>query len=200
MPDSPAAEKPSSHSQRKAPPAPSRWPLIVVAVVALAALGVSLWVLLKPPTTDSGAVLAAPRYTDAERTAAKAKICSAFGIVRTGVSQNTNLAPPGGPEDVTGTLAVAANARLSLYGGGQYLLSRLDPATAPELADAVRGFANNLIDIGANAIAGVSNTDPLRGHVYAMRTARTASSKDCVGRPELALSIDSTCGQGSGPD
>jgi hypothetical protein len=80
--------------------------------------------------------------------------------VRNGVSQNTNLAPPGGPEDVTGTLAVAANARLSLYGGGQYLLERLDPATAPELADKVRAFANNLIDVGANAIGGIPNTDP----------------------------------------
>jgi len=64
---------------------------------------------------------------------------------------------------VTGTLAVAANARLSWFDGGQYLLCRLDPATAPQLADAVRGFANNLIDIGANAIAGVSNTDPALG-------------------------------------
>jgi hypothetical protein len=155
-------------------------------------------VLLKPPATNNGTVLAAPRYTDAERTAAKAKICSAFGIVRTGVSQNTNLAPPGGPEDVTGTLAVAANARLSLYGGGQYLLSRLDPATAPELGDAVRGFANNLIDIGANAIASIPNTDPAQGDVFARRTVRTAPSKDCVSKTDTASSSNLRVGQGSG--
>jgi hypothetical protein len=34
------------------------------------------------------------------------------------------------------------NARISLYDGGQYLLARLDPATPPELADAVKKFAN----------------------------------------------------------
>lgn len=78
----------------------------------------------------------------------------------TGVTQNTNLQAPGGPEDAVGNLAIAANARLSLYDGGQYLLARLDPATPPELADAVRTFANNLMDIGAAATAGALNTDP----------------------------------------
>jgi hypothetical protein len=31
------------------------------------------------------------------------------------------------------------------------------------LGDADRGVANNLIDIGANAIAGIPNTDPAQG-------------------------------------
>jgi hypothetical protein len=83
-----------------------------------------------------------------------------FGTVRNGVSQNTNLQAPGGPEDVVGNLAVAANARLALFEGGQYLLARVEPATPPELADAVRSFANNLMDIGAAATAGALNTDP----------------------------------------
>jgi hypothetical protein len=157
MSESHGADRPSSHSQRRAPSPPSRWPLLIVAVVAVAALAVALWVLLRPPPA---ATSVAPTYTDAQRADAKARLCAAFATVRTGVSQNTNLSPPGGPDDVTGTLAVAANARLSLYGGGQYLLSRIDPATAPALADAVRGFANNLIDIGANAIAGVPNSEP----------------------------------------
>jgi hypothetical protein len=81
-------------------------------------------------------------------------------VVRKGVSLNTNLQPPGGPEDVTGTLAVAANARVSLYDGGQYLLARLDPATPPELADAVTKFANLLMDIGAAATSGAQNSQP----------------------------------------
>jgi hypothetical protein len=76
------------------------------------------------------------------------------------VSLNTNLQPPGGPEDVTGSLAVAANARISLYSGGEYLLARLDPATSPELADAAKKFGNLLMDIGAAATAGQQNTEP----------------------------------------
>ena len=87
-------------------------------------------------------------------------MCGAFDLVRRGVSRNTNVAVPGGPEDVTGTLAVAANARISLYDGGQYLLARLDPATPTELGDAVRGFANTLMDIGAAATAGALDNDP----------------------------------------
>ena len=50
---------------------------------------------------------------------------------------------------------LAANARLSLYDGGQYLLARLDPATLPELSDAVKKFSNLLMDIGASATAGM---------------------------------------------
>lgn len=68
--------------------------------------------------------------------------------------------PAGGAGDVTGAQAVAANARVSLYDGGQYLLARLDPATPEDLAAKVREFAENLMDIGANATAGVTNDDP----------------------------------------
>ena len=57
-------------------------------------------------------------------------------------------------------MAVAANARLSLYDGGQYLLARLEPGTPQDLADAVRKFANNLMDIGARSTSGIPNSDP----------------------------------------
>ena len=77
-----------------------------------------------------------------------------------GVKLNTSIPVPGGPEDVVGTLAVGANARLSAYVGGLYLLDRLDAATPEELADGVRGFANLLTDIGATATAGASDSDP----------------------------------------
>jgi hypothetical protein len=56
--------------------------------------------------------------------------------------------------------AVSANARLALFGGGQYLLNQLDSATPKELADPVRSFANNLKDIGMNALADVQSSDP----------------------------------------
>lgn len=48
---------------------------------------------------------------------------------------NTNQANPV-PGDPTGDLAVAANARLALYSGGDYLLRRLtaEPATPASCA------------------------------------------------------------------
>ncbi|MCG5432098.1 hypothetical protein LV457_07305 [Mycobacterium sp. MYCO198283] len=123
-------------------------------VVAVAALAVAGWALARTYRDP------APAYTEAQRAAAKDRICAAVELVRSGVSLNTNLQSPGGPADATGAMAAAANARISLYDGGQYLLARLDPATDAELADAVRTFADTLVDIGAAATAGALNTDP----------------------------------------
>ena len=83
--------------------------------------------------------------------------CTAFDTVSKAVKLQTNADL--GPDPVA-LEAVAGNARLALLGGGQYLLNRLDSATPPELADAVRSFANNLQDIGMYAAAGVMNSDP----------------------------------------
>jgi hypothetical protein len=138
----------------------SRWGRIllpITLVVAIAAAALSGWLLIR--LTQEGTPNS-PNYSGAQRADAKKKICAAADTVRRGVSLNTNLQPPGGPEDITGTLAVAANARLSLYDGGQYLLARLDPATPPDLADAVKKFGNLLMDIGAGATAGQQNSEP----------------------------------------
>ena len=125
---------------------------LAVAVLALAVAAVALI-----RSADG-----TPEYTEAERVAARDATCAAFGTVRTGVATNTNLDPPGGSGDIAGALAVAANARVALYDGGQYLLARLDPATPGDLAAQVRTFGNHLMDIGAAATAGVPNTDPVQ--------------------------------------
>lgn len=126
---------------------------VAALVVALVAAGLAVWALMKEP--PKGEVFTGTASDDP-----KGSICESFNVIRNGVQINTNLAPPGGPEDVTGSMAVAANARLALYDGGQYLLARLQPDTPPELADAVRKFANNLMDIGARSTAGIPNSDP----------------------------------------
>src|SRR5882757_4735179 len=121
---------------------------IVAVILALIAVGLAAWAAFRPAKEP-----AAPTYTAAQQSDAKAKICAAADLVRKGVSLNTNLPIPGGETDVTGSLAVAANARLSLSNGGLYLLNRLDAATPTELADSVRRFATTLLDIGAAATA-----------------------------------------------
>lgn len=128
---------------------------VVAVILALVAVGLAAWAAFRPAKEP-----AAPTYTAAQQSDAKAAICAAADLVRRGVSLNTNLPVPGGEGDVTGSLAVAANARVSLSDGGQYLLARLDPATPSNLADPVREFANKLMDIGAGAIAGAQNTEP----------------------------------------
>ncbi len=84
-------------------------------------------------------------------------MCAAFDTVSKAVQLQTHAEL--GPDPVAQT-AVASNARLSLIGGGEYLLSRLDDQTPADLAEAVRLFANNLEDIGVNALAGATNDDP----------------------------------------
>ncbi|MET0450787.1 MAG: hypothetical protein ABW137_03025 [Mycobacterium sp.] len=126
---------------------------VVALVLSLIAVGLGAWAVFGParkPAADAA-------YTPTQQSDAKAAICTAAGLVRSGITINTTAQSSG---DVSGALAVQANARGALSNGGQYLLARLDPATPPELADAVERFANTLLDIGAGATAGAQNTDP----------------------------------------
>lgn len=151
-----------------------RWggPVAIIALVlSLIAVGLSVWTAFRPAHDGP----ADATYTTAQQSDAKIAICSAADVVRKGVSLNTNLQSPGGQADVTGALAVAANARLSLSDGGHYLIARLDPAVPKELADTVKGFANTLLDIGAAATAGSSNSEP--DQAARLRTADSENTK-----------------------
>ncbi len=151
-------------------PSPRSGLLYTALAVAVLSLGVALFALLRPA--------ADPEYTDGQRDDAKAAICAAFLTVRTGVATNTNVEPAGA--DIAGARGVAANARVALFDGGQYLLARLDPATPADLADQIRKFGNQLMDIGAAATAGVPNTDPVQaGRLEDAETASTAISGLC---------------------
>jgi hypothetical protein len=155
--DSPEPAARSEVRQARTADARNTRVLAVVAALAIVAIGLSLWALLASP---SGGSNSPGNFTDAQRADAKTQACTAFATVRTGVKRNTSITVPGGPDDVGGTLGVAANARIALYMGGQYLLDRIGPATPQPLADTARGFANNLMDIGAAATAGALDNDP----------------------------------------
>lgn len=157
-----------------------RWVTAVVGVLALAGVVLGGLALSRSAARPAAEGPAAPTYTDQQRADAKARACKAFDVVRKGVSRNTHLQVPGGAKDAAGTLAVAANARISLFDGGQYLLARIDPATPPELADAVRAFADTLMDIGAAATAGALDTDPDQvARLHSADEANAAIGKMC---------------------
>ena len=122
---------------------------LLTPFIALAAIGIAAWAM----------VLAWPqREAPVKPTAeSKQKVCAAFDSVSKAVQLQTHADLGSDPIAQT---AVASNARLSLIGGGEYLLSRLDDETPPDLAEAVRLFANNLAEIGVNALAGATNDDP----------------------------------------
>ena len=104
----------------------------------------------------------------------KQKVCAAFDTVSKAVQLQTHADL--GPDPVAQT-AVASNARLSLIGGGEFLHSRVDDQTPPDIAEAVRLFANNLEEIGVNALAGATNDDP-------QQAARLTAGEE--GRAKLA--------------
>ncbi|MBY0287594.1 MAG: hypothetical protein K2X52_10630 [Mycobacteriaceae bacterium] len=126
-------------------------------MTALVAVGVAVTSLVQTPGEPADKTTQRTDATNATPAETEARVCDAFDLVRraVGVQTNTDLGPDPGAQS-----AVAANSRLAALGGGDYLLSRLGPTTAPELAEAVRSFANDLQDIGMNQLAGVPNTDP----------------------------------------
>ena len=120
----------------------------VALLIALAAMGAAAWAI----------VMAWPQKDDTVQPTAesKQKVCAAFDTVSKAVPLQTNNDLG---RDPVAQAAVAANARLALIGGGQYLLDSLDASTPAELADPVRSFASTLQDVGMNALAGLSNRD-----------------------------------------
>jgi hypothetical protein len=135
-----------------APPALPRWIAPAALVIALIAVAIAVWALLRPASAST-----TPAATSQQTADAKGRACSAYTTVSTAVSLQTHADLGSDPVAVQ---AVAANSRLAMTAGGSYLLAHLDPATPADLAAAIRSFANNLQDISMNAAAGVPNVDP----------------------------------------
>jgi hypothetical protein len=135
----------------------SRWPTLAALAIAALALAIAVWGWF-------GSVHRAS-FSGQQTADAKTNVCAAFQTARQAVVINTHLVNPRG-DDQVGTLAVAANARLALLGGGAYLRDRLDaePATPADLANGVKAVAASIEQLGINYLAGASNSvqDPLR--------------------------------------
>ena len=103
----------------------------------------------------------------------KTRVCAAFQTTAKAVLSQTNAKL--GPEPVQQAV-VAANARLSLLGGGDYLLRQIDPATPRDLAAAVTVFANDIQALGINYLAGAVSTDPAQAEL----TKRADASMNAI--------------------
>ncbi|GJF10184.1 hypothetical protein NGTWS0302_31630 [Mycolicibacterium cyprinidarum] len=141
-------------------------PLTPIAlVVALIAAGLAVWALVKSPETSPPAASSSTQSDTTEGTTTevtqsgdpKQRVCDAAQVVAVSVQLQTNANIGSEPAAVE---AVAANARLAMLGGGDYLLSQIDADTPKDLADAARSFGSTLKTIGINALAGVPNSDP----------------------------------------
>jgi hypothetical protein len=138
----------------------SRWPMYVTAAIAVIAVAVAIGAWFRPAHSAS-----APHYSDQQTSEAKKSVCTAYNSAKQSVVINTHMANPRG-DDPIGQLAVAANARLALLGGGQYLRQRLaaHPAAPADLSAAVTSLAKTIEDLGMGYLDGSSTLalDPLR--------------------------------------
>ena len=120
---------------------------LALSVLAVAGAG---WALFKPAPNANGSA-ADPKGT----------VCTAFRTVSNAVSLQTNqVAPDLGPVTPVANSAIAANARLAMAGGANYLLDILPSNASADLAKEVRAFAGNLNSIAMNALAGIGNDKP----------------------------------------
>ena len=166
------AKSPAKTPKHPATPAPSRWPVSAALVIALIAVGLAIWALLRPAAEPAESAQQPEEFTTEQSGQAKVQACTAFNNVREAVAlqTNINLGPDPGPR-----AAVAANARLATLGGGGYLLTQVDPATPTDLAAAVRSFANNLQEIGMKQLVGAPPDDPAL-------TAELGQAQEATGR------------------
>lgn len=142
-----AAPKTTPVVVRTGPPA---WVAPAALLVAVIAVGVAVFALVKSPTQTDVAVTG----SDGD---SKTRVCQKFNTVRNAVSLQTHADIGQEPAAIQ---AVAANARLAMSAGGSALLEQVDSSTPKDLADAVSNFANGLQDISINALAGITNNDP----------------------------------------
>lgn len=126
------------------------WLTLAALVIAVIALVLAIINFFFPSSSSK-------KYSGQETQDAKAHICEVTGTVRQATSINTNMANPV-PGDPIGGLSVAANARLALLGGGEYVLARLDaePATPADVSKAAAAMAKTMQELGINYLAGAS--------------------------------------------
>ena len=123
-------------------------PTLAIGVIAVIAAGLAIAAWLRPAHEG-------PSYTQSGD--AKTNLCAAYKVVHQAVVTNTHLATPG--NDPSAHLAIAANARSALLGGGAYLRDTVAAQTAPpaDLAKAVDSLAATIEPLGVNYLANAGN-------------------------------------------
>lgn len=156
------------------PPAPpprgsARWPIVVMFVITLIAIGAAVAAWLRPTPEPQSAAPPALIFSDQQVADAKSKVCTAYEKVRRALAVN---ATRNGGDDPTAQLAVAVNARQVYVASSAHLLTILvdEPAIRPELATAARKLAGLFQVLTLDGLAADPNE---QGHDAADQTLST---------------------------
>src|SRR3984957_9858225 len=87
---------------------PARWPMFVMFLITLVAVGSAIAAWLRPIPHETSASPPTPSYSEQQVSDAKSDVCAAYEKVHHAV--NTNVQRTGG-DDPTAQLAVAVNMR-----------------------------------------------------------------------------------------
>ncbi|MBX9638396.1 MAG: hypothetical protein K2X97_01310 [Mycobacteriaceae bacterium] len=123
--------------------------------IALVAIGIAIGAWFRPmPKYEPPAP---PTYSSQQVADAKAKVCAAYERVDHAVLANTARS---GDNDSSTQLALAANARIALFDGGEYLLKVVgqEPATPTDLAVAARALADSYQELAMDYLAEANDT------------------------------------------
>ncbi len=126
------------------------WIAPLALVISLLAAGLAGWAAFKP--APEPAAIGNPAVADP-----KGQACSAFFLVSNGVALQSRI--DAGPDPVA-QQAIAANARLAMTGGADYIRSKLASNTPADLAEPLASFADQLQTIAQYYLAGQTNENP----------------------------------------
>jgi len=126
---------------------------LLVALAVTLGVAVVGWFRPLPPKAA-----AKPTYSSQQVADAKAAVCAAYDKVHSAIG--VTMGRDGG-NDSTSQLAVATSARQALLAGSIYLQTTLseEPATAPDLAAAIRKLANLFQQYTIDYLNGRTNAD-----------------------------------------
>src|SRR5262249_1858418 len=154
LPPLPPQPGPGAWPMPPAPHRPSRRLAIASFAIAVIAVGVAIGSWFRPVPDNKPPAASPPptAFTEQQTTDAKEKVCQTYEKVHQAVLTNTGRS---GGSDAIALLGVAANARLALYDGGEYLLKTLaqQPATPPELATAIQQLVDSYQLLAINYMA-----------------------------------------------
>jgi hypothetical protein len=120
---------------------PARWPMVVMFLITLVAVGAAVAAWLRPTPHSVSATPPAPTYSEQQVADAKSKVCAAYWKVQNVVT--VNVARTAG-DDPNSQLLLAVNARQVFATGSAYFMTTLaeEPATPADLARAANDIAH----------------------------------------------------------
>jgi hypothetical protein len=135
---------------------PARWPVFVMLLITLVAVGAAVAAWLRPMPHATSAAPSAPTYTELQVADAKSKVCAAYEKVQNAV--NVNAVRNGG-DDPNVQVMVATTQRQVFVIGSAYLMTTLaeEAATPSDLKAAANDLAHLYQVVTLDGLVGNSN-------------------------------------------